>query len=309
MCVGYWTTNHPEYAFILLNNRDEFLARPTIPASVHHFGKTCHHEGDNIISGLDVKGGGTWLGINRHGRIAMLTNITEEARKRNTSRGNLVSDFLMSSTKETMDQHLEALTMTALTEEERAEHRDYAGFNLMLISVASEDDAQVKDGSAVRKPRMALVTNSGGGGVLSARRLDEHETCLQGVSNGVDGKTMDLWTKVKEGENALEAAIKPPYKDEETFIERLFAILSKHPKQAPQTRDELRGALRVDPLHVNVGAGIQGWYGTRLSSVILIRHDGSVIFRERDIWSLNAAGEPVLGDPKQDRKLTFWLYL
>lgn len=57
---------------IVLNNRDEFLARPTLPAAVHHFGKTCHHEGDNIISGLDIKAGGTWLGINRHGRIAML---------------------------------------------------------------------------------------------------------------------------------------------------------------------------------------------------------------------------------------------
>jgi uncharacterized protein with NRDE domain len=211
---------------------------------VHHFGKQCHEEGDNIISGLDLAGGGTWLGVNRHGRIAMLyarsyiefililrrtsTNIAEEAQKHNTSRGNLVSDFLMSSTKETMEQHVENLTGTAITEEERAKILDYAGFNLLLISMASEDNAPestVKN-SAVRKPRMVLVTNGGGGGVLDARWLDESETCLHGVSNGVDGKTMHLWTKVQEGEDALNAAIQPPYKSEEEFIEQLFMVLA-----------------------------------------------------------------------------------
>ncbi|KIM28439.1 hypothetical protein M408DRAFT_33261, partial [Serendipita vermifera MAFF 305830] len=196
---------------ILLNNRDEFLDRKSQPAAVHHFGKACHEEGDNVISGLDVEGGGTWLGINRHGRIAMLTNITEEARRRNTSRGNLVSDFLLSSTKQTMDQYVEELTKTAVTEEERATHQDYAGFNLMLISVASEDNASepAKPGGTVRRPRMALVTNYGGGGVLSARWLDEQESALHGISNGVDHKTMHLWTKVKEGQDSLEASIKP----------------------------------------------------------------------------------------------------
>ena len=155
------------------------------------------------------------------------TNITEEARKRNTSRGNLVSDFLLSSTKETMQQHVDTLTNTAVTEEERAAHQDYAGFNLMLISVASEDDAPEpsKPGSAVRRPRMALVTNYGGGGTLGTRWLEENETSLHGISNGVDSKTMHLWIKVKEGQDALEKAIKSPYKNEEEFIEQLFAVL------------------------------------------------------------------------------------
>ena len=78
----------------------------------------------------------------------------------------------------------------------------------------------------------------------------------------------------------------------------------RHPKEAPKSKYDMRGALRVDPVFLH-----HGWDGTRVSSIILIRHDGSVVFRERDIWSLNAAGEPVLGDPNNDRKLTFWLYL
>src|SRR5258706_4993344 len=56
-------------ARILIANRDEYLARPTEPASFHSF----HHETEwKVVSGIDSKGGGTWLGINRTGRIAVL---------------------------------------------------------------------------------------------------------------------------------------------------------------------------------------------------------------------------------------------
>ncbi|PVF97677.1 hypothetical protein CPB86DRAFT_785632 [Serendipita vermifera] len=295
---------------IVVNNRDEFLGRPTHVASIHHFGKKCYDEGDAIISGLDEKGGGTWLGINRHGRIAMLTNITEEARTRNTSRGNLVSDFLLSSKKDTMEQHVNALTEIPTTEEERIIHRDYAGFNLLLISVAEEDGAPEPTGDgAVRRPRMALVTNSGGGGVLSARWLDEKETALHGVSNGIDGVTMHLWTKVKEGEECLKEAINAPHLVEDELCEHIFSVLSRHPNHAPHSKDELRGAIRVDPVPLNIGAGLQGWYGTRTASIILVRKDGFVLYRERDVWILDSEGKPQLGDPKNDRQLNFWLYL
>ena len=67
--------------------------------------------------------------------------------------------------------------------------------------------------------------------------------------------------------------------------------------------------MEVDPTKVSVGAGLNGWYGTRLSTIILIRKDGSVVFRERDIWTLNATGEPVRGDDSNDRVLEFKLAL
>jgi uncharacterized protein with NRDE domain len=124
-----------------------------------------------------------------------------------------------------MDQYVEELTN--FTEEERATHRDYAGFNLMLISMAEEDGTSAPpQGSIVRPPRMALVTNSGGGGVLSARWLSEEETRLGGVSNGIDGSTMHLWTKVKQGQDALASAIQRPHHSEEELCENLFSVLS-----------------------------------------------------------------------------------
>ena len=67
--------------------------------------------------------------------------------------------------------------------------------------------------------------------------------------------------------------------------------------------------MEVDPIKVEFGAGLSGWYGTRLSTIVLVRKDGSVVFRERDIWSLNATGEPVRGDISNDRILEFKLAL
>ena len=67
--------------------------------------------------------------------------------------------------------------------------------------------------------------------------------------------------------------------------------------------------MEVDPIKVGLDAGPNGWYGTRLSTIVLVRKDGSVVFRERDIWTLNAIGQPVRGDDCNDRLLEFNLAL
>ena len=48
-------------------NRDEFHAGPAEPA---------RWRGD-IFCGLDLTAGGTWLGIHRNGRVAVVTNYRE----------------------------------------------------------------------------------------------------------------------------------------------------------------------------------------------------------------------------------------
>jgi uncharacterized protein with NRDE domain len=67
--------------------------------------------------------------------------------------------------------------------------------------------------------------------------------------------------------------------------------------------------VEVEPIKFTLGAGLSGWYGTRLSTIVLVRRDGSALFRERDIWALNATGEPVRGDSNNDRLLEFKLAL
>ena len=55
---------------ILCTNRDEFLDRPTQNAQFHSFGADA--DPHQVLSGRDELAGGTWFGINRTGKVALL---------------------------------------------------------------------------------------------------------------------------------------------------------------------------------------------------------------------------------------------
>jgi uncharacterized protein with NRDE domain len=80
---------HPEYPLVVAANRDEFFARPSAPAGFWP-------ERPEILAGRDLEAGGTWLGVNRCGRFAALTNYREGGQQRPEapSRGALATDFL-----------------------------------------------------------------------------------------------------------------------------------------------------------------------------------------------------------------------
>jgi len=60
------------WPLVIASNRDEFRDRPTLPLAVW---KT---PGDNtLLSGRDLRAGGTWMGCTPSGRIALLTNVRE----------------------------------------------------------------------------------------------------------------------------------------------------------------------------------------------------------------------------------------
>jgi uncharacterized protein with NRDE domain len=81
----------PRYPLIVAANRDERHARPTASAS-------WWAEAPRVLGGRDLEAGGTWLGLERAGRFAAVTNIREPDRPRGTrSRGTLVAEFLTSS--------------------------------------------------------------------------------------------------------------------------------------------------------------------------------------------------------------------
>jgi len=80
---------HPRFPFILAANRDEFLDRPSEPA---RFWDDAPH----ILAGRDLRAGGTWLGLTRHGRFAAITNYRDLRRApvAGPSRGQLVRGAL-----------------------------------------------------------------------------------------------------------------------------------------------------------------------------------------------------------------------
>ena len=57
----------PDYPLVVAANRDEQYDRPSAPPQRLDTVPT-------IIAGRDLRAGGTWLGINRHGLLAAMLN-------------------------------------------------------------------------------------------------------------------------------------------------------------------------------------------------------------------------------------------
>ena len=103
----------------LVANRDEFLGRPTAPMSwwpesTSSFG---------LLAGKDLRAGGTWLALDKRGRIALLTNIRRGyvGKSAARSRGELAIRFVEStmSAQEFLDSLQDSMA-------------DYGGFNMLV---------------------------------------------------------------------------------------------------------------------------------------------------------------------------------
>jgi uncharacterized protein with NRDE domain len=117
MClITFAYQQHPEYPLIMVANRDEFYARPTM--KMHYW-----QDHTDILAGRDLEQKGTWLGISKTGKLSAVTNFREgRAKEVNLqSRGHLTRDFLLKKTN--TDAYLQQLQT----------HGDqYGGFNLLL---------------------------------------------------------------------------------------------------------------------------------------------------------------------------------
>ncbi|KAI6113164.1 hypothetical protein EV401DRAFT_1984825 [Pisolithus croceorrhizus] len=255
MCVAFFTLEHPDYALILCSNRDEYLFRPTEFAHFHSFEtQGCLHHGISqdqqlgqcpiqhsqdkdaaVLSGIDVQAGGTWLGLARTGKLALLTNITEDTTlKFPRSRGHLVASFLATPPSSLTDKHpdpteIEQYLRGLVGPSDLADEGGalYAGFNLLLLSprvthsstMPSPRDTD-SDPSVERHVTLTdiptksaitydayLATNRGAGGQITCRPLSLAERQYGGLSNGSDGHGGKEWVKVKKGLEILRTVV------------------------------------------------------------------------------------------------------
>ena len=115
MCVVYIAQGvDPQYPLILLVNRDEFYARPT---------RALHPWSGGVIAGRDLRGGGTWMGVDAGGRWGVITNFRapDQLKSGKRSRGELIPEFL--DQRRSASEFLDAL---------RPRMPQYAAFNLLL---------------------------------------------------------------------------------------------------------------------------------------------------------------------------------
>ena len=106
---------HSEFPLIFVGNRDEFHARPSAETG-------WWDDQPDILGGRDLEAGGSWLGVSRQGRFAVVTNRPDlpppPAGAR--SRGELIPAWLNSDDNEVMLDKLEK------------RNDSYGGFSLLL---------------------------------------------------------------------------------------------------------------------------------------------------------------------------------
>ncbi len=232
---------HPLYKLVLASNRDEFYKRPTAPAGVWE-------DFPDIVAGRDLQKGGTWLGVNRQGSFAAITNYRDPFNHVDNapSRGILVQNYL---TGELSPQHyLEAIEATGL---------DYNGFNLLLGNYRE----------------LFYYSNR-------ERQIREVEPGVHGLSNSL----LDVpWPKVSKGTAAFSKALHPADID----VEQLFEIMAdqEYPEDQdlPDTGVGLELERMLGPMFV---CSEKYNYGTRVTTILLIDRKQRMRFWERSFEPL-----------------------
>jgi uncharacterized protein with NRDE domain len=89
MCIAAFAFGRgTDYRLVFAANRDELHTRPTAQAD-------WWPDATTILGGRDLVAGGSWLAVDRRGRLAAVTNLPPRSpRDYPRSRGSLVRDFL-----------------------------------------------------------------------------------------------------------------------------------------------------------------------------------------------------------------------
>ena len=234
MCVVALACNtHPRWRLVLAGNRDEFHARPT--AALARWPES------GVIAGRDLQSGGTWVGLDVHGRAAVVTNVRDGFAKPHDgpSRGALPTAFLAGEADA-------AGTTSGLLANADA----YAPFNLMLADAAG-------CWHLGNHPRQREALAAG----------------VHGISNG----RLDApWPKTRHLTGALQAWVDAGTDELQAVWDALADEHIAPDAALPDTGVGLELERRLSPAFIRGEA-----YGTRASTIIAIDHDGRGFIHER----------------------------
>lgn len=225
---------HPRYPLIIAANRDEFYERPTRQAGFWE-------EAPDLLAGRDLLRGGTWLGVNRDGRIAALTNYREphQADPMAPSRGDLVSSFLTGTPgHEEFQDRL------------KREGGAYHGFNLLFGTPGN----------------LSCYSNRSAG-------IVRVEPGVHGLSNRFWNTP---WPKVVRGRNALRRLLQAENLSPAALLDLLHDQTPAPDEELPETGVGLEWERLLSPMFI-----VSERYGTRSSTALLVDAEGRLTFAER----------------------------
>jgi uncharacterized protein with NRDE domain len=199
----------------------------------------------HILAGRDLKELGTWMGITTHGRFAALTNFRDPQRHSTTA---LSRGHLVADFLSNQQSPREYLELAA-----RQSHQ-YNGFNLLV------------------------------GDQQGLWYYGNQQKQIQSIAPGVHGLCNHLlntpWPKLEQGRQQLAQCL-----TQDTVLENdLWSILTNRKKASddilPDTGVGLEWERTLSSIFIESPE-----YGTRSSTILLMRQDGSVKFVERKYHS------------------------
>jgi uncharacterized protein with NRDE domain len=241
MCLAALSIGHSvRFPVVLASNRDEFFARASQPLAWWRPSEGAAP----ILSGRDLTGGGTWMGLNAAGRLALVTNVREPGRQltASPSRGELVLQCLSDPKAD-----LAALARTPRN-----------GFNLVSVDLSMDLRAQPD------RPVGQWVSNRP---AVQGRGMG---TGTFGLSNA----SLDTpWPKVSVLKQRLIRAV-DQHQDLDALVGALFAALLD-PRRAsdaelPQTGVSIERERQLSSAFIHIAGGDNGAYGTRCSTVVVV---------------------------------------
>lgn len=195
-----------------------------------------------VCAGRDLEQGGTWLGIARDGRLAAVTNYRQGAR------GGGAEHSRGELTRDFLTGGTEPAAYMRAVETRAAQ---YNGFSLITG----------------RPDSLWFYSNRGG--------------AVQKIAPGVHGLSNHLldepWPKVRRGIAEMRSLLGA---EESVLTSALFELLGDR-APAPDAFLPATGIARERERVLSASFIAGETYGTRASTLVLVRSDGDVLFRER----------------------------
>ncbi|KAG8011700.1 Transport and Golgi organization protein 2-like protein, partial [Nibea albiflora] len=242
--------------------------------------------------GLDLeygKEGGSWLGINKRGKMAALTNYLEGHPNPDAQgRGFLVSNYLMDKDQDSYSYLKKVSTESHL----------YNGFNLITAEFKNLFELNKKN-SGSTDMHIPGVKYQGwmNSGHLKEELSKQDIVCYYGNRGspepihlkpagiyGLSNSLLDTpWKKLLQGKHHFTSVVSDQSLSGDGLVQELLGVLNNEELNTPDPAQESQGDGYSKPMIQALSAVCvrSPHYGTRTNTIILIDAEGNVTFTER----------------------------
>ena len=226
-----------------------------------------------------------------------------------SSRGQLLKSFLSSP------PYSDPLSIYEYLEHQHARATEFEGFNLVLFRLPVKD-------SPITEVEVGYLSNRPGPTLVKLPPQQLHSVSQEGPGKcfGLSNTPMaEPWLKVTEGEQRMSESLQEWTKrgeDHNGLVQRMMTVLQQVfsntvtytrltlLRQTVPLRSLADAALCtcLEPIRIGQNPPVPldadsggRWYGTRVSTVILVKNSGEVTFVERDIGEIDEQGRAKKG--------------